>query len=449
MTSDESVDERRLLDELAELHRAERAPDMLRARLVARLSREPAPRRRARWALPALAAVVLGVVVSGLFAGQLLERRAGPELSLRAEPSAERGTQPGAERATAPGAARAPVASAGCPDYPGARDAAALLRTTEREVLLAGLAVHAVEQSSARCGVLQRRYLSYVPPSLPRRSSVPVLLVLHGATDDAERLWAFQTRRRFDELASRNSFIVIYPSALPVAAAAPSERRWLSGGDGTIDDERYLQLIVGDLQRREVIAGSNDVYLVGHAEGAVMALQAVAHRPDLYAGAAALMPDVAVAPPALSSTDRLSKVLLVTQGELGAGMGAEWALALGVPRATVNAPLQAALPDRVKEGEGHDADRSQPRATEGSTVESRDMSTLDGRGARVRVLAVHGAGRLWPNPLPDDARSIEAHGLRNQDFDGADEAWRFFSGRGRAAPLPKDEGAPAPGDSRP
>ncbi|MET0412876.1 MAG: hypothetical protein ABW217_16340, partial [Polyangiaceae bacterium] len=259
MTSEESVEERRLLAELAELHRAERAPEAVRTRLVARLEREPAPRSRARWTLPLLAAAVLGVVVSGLFAGRLLERRAGPELALRAEP----------------GAALAPVATAGCPDYPGARDAAALLRTTGREVLLAGLAAQAVEQTTARCGVLQRRYLSYVPPSLPRRSSVPVLLVLHGAGDDAESLWKLQTRRRFDELASRNSFIVIYASALPLGAAAPNERRWHSGGDAAIDDERYLQLIVADLRRRELIAGSNDVYLVGHAEGAVMALQAV------------------------------------------------------------------------------------------------------------------------------------------------------------------------------
>ncbi|MET0413562.1 MAG: hypothetical protein ABW217_19800, partial [Polyangiaceae bacterium] len=178
-----------------------------------------------------------------------------------------------------------------------------------------------------------------------------------------------------------------------------------------------------------------------------MALQAVAHRPDLYAGVAALMPDVAVAAPASSATERLSKVLLVTQGELGASMGAEWALALGVPRATVNAPVQTALPDLVQEGAGDATERAQPRAARGSTVQSRDMSTLDGRGARVRVLTVHGAGRLWPNPLPDDdARSIQAHGLRNQDFDGADETWRFFSGRGRPAPLPKDE-APSPADS--
>lgn len=431
MTSDESVDERRLLDELAELHRAERAPEAVRTRLVARLEREPAPRSRARWTLPLLAAAVLGVVVSGLFAGNLLERRAGPELALRAEP----------------GVARAPVASADCPDYPGSRDAAALLRTTGREVLLAGLSVQAVEQPTARCGVLQRRYLSYVPPSLPRRSSVPVLLVLHGAADDAESLWAVQTRRRFDELASRNSFIVIYPSALPVGAGAFDERRWRAGDDAAVDDERYLQLIVGDLQRRGVIAGSNDIYLVGHAAGAVMALQAVAHRPDLYAGVAALMPDVTVVPPAPSSDDRLSKLLLVTRGELGSSMGPEWALALGLPRATVNAPLQAALPDRVKEGEGYEG-RSLPSAARDSTVESRDMSSLDGRGARVRVLSVHGGGRQWPNPLADDdARSIEADGFRNQDFDGADETWRFFSGRERPAPSPQDDGVPSPADS--
>lgn len=431
MTHDESMHERRLLEELSELHHAERAPEDVRARLIERLSREPAPSPRARWALPALAAMVLGLVCTGLLAGRLLERRAEPELVLRAEPSG------------ALAARNAPT----CPDYPGARDAAALLRTTERDVLLAGLAAQAVAQPTARCGVIQRRYLSYVPPSLPRRSSVPVLLVLHGATDGAESMWRQQTRRRFDELASRNSFIVIYPSALPRHGAAPNESRWQRAGDGTVDDEQYLQLIVADLERREVIAGGNEVYLAGHAEGAVMALVAAAQRPDFYSGVAASMPDVTVAPPAPSSSApssslRLSKLLLITQGELGASMGRQWALALGVPRAVVDAPLRGLLPGIVQGSE-----QGRPPLNRDRRVESSDMSSADVGGPRVRVLAVHGAGRLWPHPqADDDARAIEASGPRNQDFDGADETWWFFSGRGRPGQT-RERGASAPAGS--
>jgi poly(3-hydroxybutyrate) depolymerase len=418
MTHDESIEERRFLDELGELHRAERAPDALRAKLTARLAREPLPRSRVRWALPALAAVILGGVAAGLFAGKLLE---GPELRLRAEPSA--------------------AAAPSCPDYPGARDAEALLRTTDRDVLLAGLGAHALEQRTARCGALQRRYLSYVPPSLPRRSGVPVLVLLHGTRERAEDLWGLETRRRFDELASRNSFIVIYASALPRDGGTSDGSRWQIGGSAGVDDEQYLELIVADLLEREVISGKNEVYLVGHDEGADIALLAAARRPDLYAGVAALMPSLPAAPLAPPSTARLSKVLLVTEGELGLPTARQWASALRLPAAAVEAPETSALPDRVKEGEGYAGNRSLALATRDSTVAVSEMRSADARGPRVRVLTVRGAARLWPNPQADDAAVVDARGFRNRDFDAAEETWRFFSGRGQAAPA-KDE-APA------
>jgi poly(3-hydroxybutyrate) depolymerase len=438
MTEPSAFDERPLLDELGRLHRAERAPDELRRALIEELrARQAALRTRsrssARWRLPAMAALAAGVVAAGWVAIEQLGEGARTALVLRPEPS-----EPSAQI----------VAPPSCPDYVGMRDAAALLRTTEGDVLRAGLQVHAVEQPTRRCGTLQRRYLSYVPPSLPLRSSVPVLVILHGAAERAEGMWAVQTRRRFDVLAARHSFIAVYADAVPTGDASQpgqNEPRWQSSSSGAaeLDDEQYLQLVVEDLLKRQVIAGQNDVFLVGRAEGAQLALRAAANRPDFYAGVAAFMPLELVPPPAKLPGARLTQALFVVLDELGAHVAKQWALALGVRSSVVDASKGTALPDRVREGSAYALDRPILSSTRDSSVDWIDLRASDAKGPRVRLFDIHRASRLWPSPAgDDDERLLDAFGFRNQDIDGADETWRFFSGREPPAQGPDDAEGP-------
>jgi poly(3-hydroxybutyrate) depolymerase len=423
----EAPELRAWLDELARLHRDERAPEALRRSLIERLAHAPpAPSRTApaRWSLAALAALVMGVALLAVLALRSAGQRPRAGMIVQPEPSIA------ATRAEPP---------PGCPDYPGVRDAAALLKTVDRDVLLAGLQVHALEQQTPRCGPIQRRYLSYVPPSLPRGSTVPVLLVLHSGPDRAEGMWAIQTRRRFDMLASRNSFIVVYANAVPghgmgpSVPARPNEGRWQTNdlAAAEFDDDEYLQLVVEDLLRRGVIDGQNEVFLVGQSEGANLALQAAARRPDFYAGVAAFMPYVLVPPPVLPPGARLSKALFVVQEGGGMAMAKQWALSLGVPRDAVDAFKVSSLPDPVKEGRQYEGDSPIAVSTRDSTVDRVDLWSDDPRLARsVRVFELQGAGHIWPNPVADDdERLIDSLGFRNQDIDGADETWRFFSGR--------------------
>jgi poly(3-hydroxybutyrate) depolymerase len=285
-----------------------------------------------------------------------------------------------------------------------------------------------------------------------------VLLVLHGGPDRAEGMWAIQTRRRFDVLASRNSFIVVYANAVPghgtdpLLPRLPNEGRWHVQEDVSkaVDDEEYLQLVVEDLLRREVIDGRNDIYLVGHAEGAMMALQAAAHRPDFYTGVAALMPYYQASPPTLLHDARLSKVLFVALDDLGTRMAQHWALALGIPQSSIDASELGALPDRVKEGFDYELDGSMPLSTRDSTVELMDLRSPEPKGPNVRMFDVHRASHFWPNPTADDdERLVDSVGFRNQDIDGADETWRFFSGRGLPPLQPNDDAAPEPANDAP
>jgi poly(3-hydroxybutyrate) depolymerase len=308
-----------------------------------------------------------------------------------------------------------------------------------------GLTLHLFEQETKTCGRVTRRYVSYVPRALGPRAGAPVVIVLHGQGASAEAMMTFQTRGVFNALADQDGFVVVYGNGLPSAfdiAGLANSGRWRSEytDDGaTVDEVGYLARIVEDLTARAVIAGGNDVYLVGQSNGGGMALSAARQRPDAYAGVAAFMPFVGFSPspPADLTRARLHRVMLAySEGDpaLPPGYASAvlvplargWAHALGVSDRDLEAPLETALPDTVKEGRerGGAADGDVVQATRESTVKRLDLRA---NKAALRQLVFDHAGHFWPTPAyADPPALVEEYGLRNQDVDGARETWRFF-----------------------
>jgi len=306
-----------------------------------------------------------------------------------------------------------------------------------------GLSVHVFGQNTARCGWAERRYVSYVPRSLGARTVAPVLLVLHGQGGSAEAMMTFQTRGTFNRLADEKGFVVVYGNGLPTSfniAGLPNSGRWRSEYtvDGaTVDEVAYLRQIVEDLTARAVIAGGNDVYLVGQSNGGGMVLSAARQRPDAYAGVAAFMPFVGfspVPPPNLAGS-RLRRALFAYSmadpalppsygDQVLAPLAREWARALGVSERDTEAPTETAVDDVVKEGAARDIDDDVVRATRDSTVKRLDLRSTNGA---LRQLVFDHAGHFWPTrDYADPAPLLSEFGLRNQDIEGAAEVWRFF-----------------------
>jgi poly(3-hydroxybutyrate) depolymerase len=306
-----------------------------------------------------------------------------------------------------------------------------------------GLSVHVFQQQTARCGWAERRYVSYVPRSLGARTAAPVLLVLHGQGGSAEAMMTFQTRGTFNRLADEKALVVVYGNGLPTSfniAGLPNSGRWRSEYtvDGaTVDEVGYLRLIVEDLAARAVIAGGNDVYLVGQSNGGGMALSAARQRPDAYAGVAAFMPFVGfspAAPPNLVGS-RLRRALFAYSmadpalppsygAEVLAPLAREWARALGVSARDIEEPTETAVDDVVKEGADRDTDDEVVRATRDSKVKRLDLRSTAGA---LRQLVFDHAGHFWPTrDYADPAPLLTEFGLRNQDIEGATEVWRFF-----------------------
>jgi poly(3-hydroxybutyrate) depolymerase len=306
-----------------------------------------------------------------------------------------------------------------------------------------GVRLFTFEQPTKDCGPVTRRYLSYIPTSLAANSDAPVVMVLHGLSADAESMRNFITQARFETLADRDGFIVVYANAAP-SAATVAERpngggfRKDSTGQSQVDDFAYLKQVIADLASRGAISGKNPVFLTGLSDGGGMTHLAALHDPTRYRGIAELMPypGPTVPMPAASAGFALRRVLLgysltdpgMTAGyaKLLAPLGPAWAAALRLSSEEQNAPRTTALPDLVKEGADYQGTLPNALLTRDSHAEQIDYGT-DPAAGQVRVVSLDHGGHLWPVANPRDReQEIAEFGFRNRDIDMSDLVWEFF-----------------------
>ena len=299
------------------------------------------------------------------------------------------------------------------------------------------------DQPTKDCGPVTRRYLSYVPKSLESGTNAPVVIVLHGLGADAETMRTYITQGRFETLAERDGFVVVYGNAAPGTGTVPERpngggfRKDLSG-QSQVDDFAYLQMIVDDLVSQATISGRNPVFLTGLSDGGGITHLAALHDPTRYHGIAAVMPypGSPVAMPPSDGGFGLRRVLVaysLTDPGMAAGyatqlvpLGPAWAAALGLSPEEQSAPSTTALPDLVKEGANYRGTAPNALLTQDSQAKELDYGN-DPTAPQVRVLRFDHAGHLWPTANPSDRdQDIAEFGFRNQDIDMSDMVWEFF-----------------------
>lgn len=303
--------------------------------------------------------------------------------------------------------------------------------------LLAGLAVFhpgdlragEVRKGSLHHDGFKRTYLFYVPHSLPvGHRPAPLLLVLHGGGGKAQGMLRL-TYERFDELAERDGWIVVYPDGL--------QKQWNDGryeaipGPNRERETDDVGFLVGLIDRfvREEGADPHRVYVTGISNGGLLCHRLACEWPGKIA---------AVAPVAASLSVGLSRacahplpvpmlwingdedpimpyeggeitVLWMRRGRILPVESAarQWALWNGCGTAT---PSVVSLPDRDP-GDG--------------TTVTRTTYGEAGSGREVILYTVHGGGHTWPQGLPYLGERVV--GRVSREFNACDVIWEFFS----------------------
>jgi poly(hydroxyalkanoate) depolymerase family esterase len=132
-------------------------------------------------------------------------------------------------------------------------------------------------------GASGRRYKLYVPAAYDARRPAPLVVLLHGCTQDPDDL---SRGTRMNELAERQGVIVAYPEQ-PARANPLKCWRWFDAAQQRPDGEEVAAIagLTRDVMRTYRV-DARRVHVAGISAGGAMALIVAASFPDLYASAA-------------------------------------------------------------------------------------------------------------------------------------------------------------------
>ena len=147
-------------------------------------------------------------------------------------------------------------------------------------------------------GGLHRRYLIQVPPG---NGPFPVVILLHGGTQNADRVWQ---QSSFPTLARRDGFILIAPDGVN-GHWNDGRGSTLGGGVSTADDVGFLSAVIADVVRSSR-GDAGAVFMTGVSNGGLMTMRFACERGNLLRAAGNVISDL---PMALRETCRPGKAL--------------------------------------------------------------------------------------------------------------------------------------------
>jgi poly(3-hydroxybutyrate) depolymerase len=295
----------------------------------------------------------------------------------------------------------------------------------------------------------ERRYLVYAPAKLPPRP-VPLVFVFPGSSASAEAAAFYYTHTRFEALADRDGFVVVYGNGLPTPFWPGDRPSMPKGGflpgcwaphEGEGLDVTYVRHIVEQVEK-EVPIDRHRIYATGLSMGGGMSLQLALEAPDLVAAVAPVAP-VPFHPAGewvrschpRTGHQTVSVALLAATADpfvsYAPGPSARFPTARfpGMEEtrdawlATLKisgAPAVEDFPDVVAD------DSYTPHTGLASSTIQRQRHPVGPDGQELWYFKATGMGHWWPSPKPMWAGLWSTYGKANQDLDFADQAWEFF-----------------------
>ena len=257
-------------------------------------------------------------------------------------------------------------------------------------------------------GGLDRTYHVYVPAR--RAPSPPLVVVLHGGFGTGA---GAETQYRWDAMADRNGFVVLYPDGF--------QRAWNAGDccgqprARGVDDVAFIEAAIR-ATARAYATDPERLYVTGMSNGAMMTYRLACES---------ALPIAAIAPVAGTLTvacDHPQRVsVLHVHGladgnvPIGGGVGVGFARVLYRPVADGIAVFR-----KADECAG-------PVTTTAGPVTTARSSCANGK--TVQLTTVAGAGHQWPGSVPPPARAAAILRLDGPSaaLDATEVIWSFFA----------------------
>ena len=247
-----------------------------------------------------------------------------------------------------------------------------------------------------------RTYLLHIPANHDPHKRMPLVLVLHGATQSPE---SAERMSGMSELADREDFLVAYPRG---TGRLPT---WNSGNccgyalNNTIDDVGFIRALIDELQRDYPI-DPRRVYVTGISNGAMMSFRLACELSDKVA---AIAPVEGAQNLECPPSSRVSVLIFHgTADRLVPFDGGSTPFQVGGQRA--DTPVMETLAFWVKE----DGCSSAPQREETSEVHTTIYAGCED-GTGVQLYAIQGGRHMWPGTR-----------LSGNDVRATDIMWAFF-----------------------
>ncbi len=270
---------------------------------------------------------------------------------------------------------------------------------------------------------LKRTYRLHVPSRPPGKSSMPLLIVLHGGGGGGDRMAVFTG---FDRLADREGFLVAYPDGI--------EKHWNDGRDlacyraqrENVDDVRFISDLIATL-KTDYPVDPGRVYVAGVSNGAMMSYRLACELTDEIAAIAAVIGAMGANIARSCVPTRPIPVLMIggTADPLVPWQGGE----VRFFRRRLGKAIS--FPQTLAFWAAHNGCPANPQISWLPDADPRDGTRIKKtayrrcrQGVEVVLYEIEGGGHTWPSGpryLPEFIV-----GRTSRDMDGAEVIWNFF-----------------------
>lgn len=268
---------------------------------------------------------------------------------------------------------------------------------------------------------LERSYIAYVPGGFDR--PLPVVFAFHGGGGNPRQMERYS---RFDSLAQRDGFVVIYPSAVDGNWNDGRGVAFMRAQRENIDDVKFVRAIIDEVAKTASIDRSR-IFACGISNGGFFSHRLAAEASDMVAGIAPVVGGMA---PAIYEKFRpqYPVSILIIQGDADPLVplhGGDVRFGAGRSRGKL-VDTDRALAKYVE----RNGNPGKPTTTQ--LVNKPDVNTSvdvtkysDGPGGfKTEYYLIHGGGHAWPGRAQYARESMI--GKASQDFDASETIWKFF-----------------------